>query len=34
MSDNLHMTYDGYANVGVYQLNFLATEKPLKDKRK
>ena len=34
MSDNLHMTYDGYANVGVYQLHFLATEKPVKDKRK
>ena len=30
MSDNLHMTYDGYANVGVYQLYFLATEKNLK----
>lgn len=28
LSDNLHMNYNGYANVGLYQLHFLATEKP------
>ena len=26
LQDNLHMNYNGYANVGVYQLQFLATE--------
>lgn len=30
LNDNLHMNYNGYANVGVYQLYFLATEKNLK----
>ena len=34
LGDNLHMNYNGYANVGVYQLHFLATEKPLKEKKK
>lgn len=29
LQDNLHMNYNGYANVGVYQLYFLATEKEL-----
>jgi lysophospholipase L1-like esterase len=33
LSDNLHMNYNGYANVGLYQLHFLATEKPLKVKK-
>jgi hypothetical protein len=33
LSDNLHMTYDGYANVGLYQLYFLATEKEMKVKK-
>ena len=27
LGDNLHMSYNGYANVGLYQLYFLATEK-------
>ena len=30
LKDNLHMNYDGYANVGLYQLHFLATEKAMK----
>ncbi len=29
LSDKLHMNYNGYANVGLYQLYFLATEKML-----
>ena len=29
LSDNLHMNYNGYANVGLYQLYFLATEETL-----
>ncbi len=29
LKDNLHMNYNGYANVGLYQLYFLATEKSL-----
>ena len=32
LSDNLHMNCNGYANVGLYQLYFLATEKTLKVK--
>jgi len=32
LQDNLHMNYNGYANVGLFQLYFLATEKPLKVK--
>jgi len=30
LGDNLHMNYNGYANVGLYQLYFLATEKTLR----
>ena len=33
LSDNLHMNYNGYANVGLYQLYFLATEKIIKTKK-
>ena len=33
LSDNLHMNYNGYSNVGLYQLYFLATEKALKPSR-
>ena len=32
LADNLHMNYNGYANVGLYQLYFLATERTLEAK--
>ncbi|MCR4922305.1 MAG: SGNH/GDSL hydrolase family protein [Bacteroidaceae bacterium] len=34
LKDNLHMNYNGYANVGLYQLYFLATEKALKPQKR
>lgn len=33
LQDNLHMNYNGYANAGLYQIYFLATEKNLKPKK-